>query len=67
MLCTYFAKSINTYLSLSLCLNGYLNLQMQNAVQIHLQPLLISERDNIRLCLNWGFFSPQWKLRPVLL
>lgn len=40
---------------------------MQNGVQIHVQPLLISERDNVRLCLNWGFFSSQWKLRPVFL
>lgn len=50
------AKSINTSFNLSLCPGDYLNLQLQNGLQIHVQPLLISEKGQEQTSLNRGFF-----------
>lgn len=58
-MCSYCAKGINTSFSLSLCLGDYLKLQLQNGVQMHVQPLLISEKGRHQSPFKlWGFFTP---------
>lgn len=57
--CSHCDQSINPSVNLSLCLGHYLNLQLQNGVQIHMKPLLVSEKGQYQTPFNlWGFFTP---------